>query len=101
MSSLELGCVHMCARDECPFEWCLTLASPSFPLVLLFFCSSKIVGSLTFVSFSFLFRGRRASGEPLLMDFIDEHAKWMTKVLDDHDISRKATMFDQAQNVRR
>ena len=46
----------MCARDECPFEWCLTLASPSFPLVL-FFCSSKIVGSLAFV-FSFsLFRG--------------------------------------------
>ena len=35
------------------------------------------------------------------MDFIDERALWMTKVLDDHDISRKATMFDQAQNVKR
>ena len=25
----------------------------------------------------------------------------MTKVLDDHDISQKATMFDQAQNVKK
>jgi len=75
MSSLELGHVHMRARDECPFAWCLTLASPSFPFVLFFF-SSKIVGSLAFVFFSFLFfsGGWRASGEPLLMDFIDEHA---------------------------
>ena len=74
MSSLELGHVHMCARDECPFEWCLTLASPSFPFVF-FFCSSKIVGSLAFVFFSFLFiRGWRASSEPLLMDFVDERA---------------------------
>ena len=54
MSPLELGHVHVCVRDECPFDWCLTLASPSFPLVL-FFCSSKIVGSLTFVFFSSLF----------------------------------------------
>ena len=100
MSSLELGHVHVCVRDECPFEWCLTLASPSFPFVLFFF-SSKIVGSLTFVSFSFLSGGWRASGEPLLMDFIVECAYWMTKVLDDHDISRKAMMFDQAQNVKR
>ena len=95
MSSLELGHVHVCVRDECPFEWCLTLASPSFPFVL-FFCSSKIVGSLAFVSFSFFSGGRRASREPLLMDFIDERAQWMTKVLNDHDISRKAMMFDQA-----
>ena len=101
MSHLELGHVHVCVRDECPFDWCLTLASPSFPLVL-FFCSSKIVGSLAFVFFFFSFSGGwRASGEPLLMDFIDERAQWMTKVLDDHDISRKATMFDQAQNVKR
>ena len=56
MSSLELGHVHVCVRDECPLEWCLTLASPSFPFVLFFF-SSEIVGSLAFVSFSFLFRG--------------------------------------------
>ena len=70
------------------------------PLCPLFFCSSKIVGSLAFVFFSFS-GGWRASGEPLLMDFIDDIAKWMTKVLDDHDISRKATMFDQAQNVKR
>jgi hypothetical protein len=35
------------------------------------------------------------------MNFIDECAWWMTKVLDDHDISQKATMFDQAQNVKR
>jgi len=54
------------------------------------------------LSFLFLFFGGwRASGEPLLMDFIVERAYWMTKVLDDHDISRKATMFDQAQNVKR
>ena len=52
MSSLELGHVHVCVRDECHSEWCLTLDSPSFPFVL-FFGSSKIVGSLTFVSFSF------------------------------------------------
>jgi len=36
-----------------------------------------------------------------LMDFIDECAWWMTKVLEDHDMSRKAMMFDQAQNVKR
>ena len=73
------------------------------PLGPLFFCSSKIVGSLAFVFFSSLFFSGewRASGEPLLMDFIDERAQWMTKVLDDHDISRKATIFDQAQNVKR
>jgi len=54
------------------------------------------------LSFFLLFLGGwRASGEPLLMDFIDDRAKWMTKVLDDHDISRKATMFDQDQNVKR
>jgi len=35
------------------------------------------------------------------MDFIDERAQWMTKVLIDHDISQKETMFDQAQNVER
>ena len=92
----------MCLRDECPFEWCLTLASPSFPFLLFFFCSSKIVGSLAFASLSFLFLGGwRASGETLLTDFIYEHAQWMTKVHDDHDISRKAMMFDQAQNVKR
>ena len=51
-----------------------------------------------FFSFS---GGWRASGEPHLMDFIDERAQWMTKVLDDHDISQKATMFDQAQSVKR
>ena len=34
------------------------------------------------------------------MDFINERAEWMTKVLDDHDISRKATMFDQAQKCQ-
>jgi len=54
------------------------------------------------LSFSLFFSGGwRATGEPLLTDFIDECAQWMTKVLDDHDISRKATMFDQAQNVKR
>jgi hypothetical protein len=73
----------------------LTLASPSFPFVLFFFCSSKIVAH------SFFLGGWRAFGEPLLTDFIDECAMWMTKVLDDHDISRKAMMFDQAQNVKR
>ena len=53
---LGLGHVHVYVRDECPFEWCLTLASPSFPFVLFFFsCSSKIVGSLAFVFFSSLF----------------------------------------------
>ena len=25
---LELGHEHVYVRDECPFEWCLTLASP-------------------------------------------------------------------------
>ena len=69
MSSLEHGHVHVFGKDECPFEWCLTLASPSFPFVL-FFCSSKIV-----FFFSLFSGGWRASGEPLLMDFIDEHAK--------------------------
>jgi hypothetical protein len=65
-----------------------------FPFCL-FFYTSKIVAH------SF-FPGRwRAFGEPLLMDFINERAQWMTKVLDDHDISRKAMMFDQAQNVKR
>ena len=72
-----------------------------FPLCPLFFLTSRILGSLAFVSFSFFSGGRRASREPLLMDFIDERAQWMTKVLDDHDISRKATIFDQAQNVKR
>ena len=76
MSPLELGHVHVCVRDECPFGWCLTFASPSFPMVL-FFCLSEIVGSLAFVSlffFSFFSRGWRASGESLLMEFIDERA---------------------------
>jgi len=54
-----------------------------------------------FFLFSFFSVGWRASDEPLLMDFIDECAWWMTKVLDDHDISRKATMFNLAQNVKR
>jgi len=54
------------------------------------------------LSLSLFFSGGwRASSEQLLTDFIDERAQWMTKVLDDHDISRKATMFDQAQNVKR
>ena len=54
------------------------------------------------MSLSLFFSGRwRASGEPLLTDFIDERAQWMTKVLNDNDISRKAMMFDQAQNVKR
>jgi hypothetical protein len=68
-----------------------------------FFCSSKSVSSVASLFFSFLFfsGGWRASDEPLLMDFIDECAWWMTKVLDDHDLPRKATMFDQAQNVKR
>jgi hypothetical protein len=35
------------------------------------------------------------------MDFIDERAWWLTKVLDDHDIPLKADIFDQAQNVER
>ena len=72
MSSLEHGHVHVFGKDECPFEWCLTLPSPSFPFVL-FFCSSKIVGSLAFFSL-FFSGGWRASGEPLLMDYIDERA---------------------------
>ena len=50
---LELGHVHVYVRDECPFEWCLTLASPSFPFVLsfiffYFFCSRKIVAHSLF-----------------------------------------------------
>ena len=73
----------MCVIDECPLSGvCSWLLHPS-PLS------------------SFFLGGWRASNEPLLMDFIDECAWWMTKVLDDHDISRKATMFDQAQNVKR
>ena len=91
---LELGHVHVYVRDECPFEWCLTLASLSFPFVLFFFARVRLL--LTLFS-----GGWRAFGEPLLTDFIDERAQWMTKVLDDHDISRKAMMFDQAQNVKR
>ena len=94
MSSLEHGHVHVFGKDECPFEWCLTLASPSFPFVF-FFAQVRLLLTL-------FFPGRwRAFGEPLLMDFINERAQWMTKVLDDHDISRKAMMFDQAQNVKR
>jgi len=27
------------------------------------------------------------------MDFIDEYAQWMTKVLNDHDISQKENLF--------
>ena len=73
----------------------MILASPSFPFVLFFFGSSKSVPH------SFFLGGWRASDELLLMDFIDECAWWMTKVLDDHDMSRKAMMFDQAQNVKR
>ena len=61
----------------------------------LFFCSSKSVSSLALLFSHFFSGGWRASDEPLLMDFIDECA-WMTKVLDDHDICRKAMMFDQA-----
>jgi hypothetical protein len=53
------------------------------------------------VAHSFFSGGWRAFGESILMDFINERAQWMTKVLDDHDISRKAMMFDQAQNVKR
>jgi len=85
------------------FEWCLILASPSFPFGLFFFPRVRVSPhSLpSFSLFSFFSGGWRASDEPLLMDFIDECAWWMTKVLDDHDISRKATMFDQAQNVKR
>jgi len=49
---LGLGHVHVYVRDECPFEWCLTLASPSFPFVLSFiffiFCSRKIVAHSLF-----------------------------------------------------
>ena len=29
---LELGHMHVYVRDECPFEWCLTLASLLFPV---------------------------------------------------------------------
>ena len=94
MSPLELGHVHVCVRDECPFEWCLILDSSS-PLSSFFFARVRLLLTLFFLG------GWRAFGEPLLMDFINERAQWMTKVLDNHDISRKAMMFDQAQNVKR
>ena len=101
MSSLELGHVHVYARDECPFAWCLTLASPSFPCWPFFFARVRLLAH-PFLSLSPFFSGGwRASGEPLLMDFIDERSQWMTKVLDDHYISRKAKIFDQDQNVKR
>ena len=75
MSSLELGHVHVCVRDECPFEWCLTLASPSFPLSSFFFFARVRLFAHPFLSLSPFFSGGwRASGEPLLMDFIDECA---------------------------
>jgi len=84
------------------FEWCLILASPSFPFVLFFFARVRVSPhSLPSFSLFFFLGGWRASAEPLLMDVIDESAWWMTKVLDGHDMSRKAMMFDQAQNVKR
>jgi len=63
MSSLELGHVHVCVRDECPFEWCLTLASPSFP----FFARVRLLLTLFFLG------GWRAFGEPLLTDIMNVH----------------------------
>ena len=51
--TLELGHVHVCV-GWMSFEWCLILASPSFPFVL-FFCSSKSVSSAASLFFSFLF----------------------------------------------